>query len=143
MTAARHVSIDVASTRILGDGDQLTEPQPSSVRPYTLTGGRVFSALSGLPLEALVETLPAAVAARGLTPEKRAILDLAAHAFVSIAELSALLRLPIGVVRVLVSDLKDFGLVTVHASTPTGAYPGEDGVSMSVLEWVLSGINAL
>jgi len=115
-----------------------------TVRPYAVTGGRVRAASSDLPLEALVEALPAAVGARGLPPEKRAILQHAAHTFVSIAELSAFLRLPLGVVRVLVTDLAEAKVVRVHTSTPQSVHTGQSpALSLSVLESVLNGISAL
>ena len=49
------------------------EYEARTVRPYAVTGGRVKSARSDLPLEALVEQMPGAVAGTGLPPEKRAI----------------------------------------------------------------------
>ncbi|QAY64119.1 DUF742 domain-containing protein [Xylanimonas allomyrinae] len=121
--------------------------EAATVRPYAVTGGRVRSALSDLPLEALVEVLPGAVASRGLTPEKRAILQHAAHTYVSVAELSALLRLPVGVVRILVADMQEDGQLTVHTSAPVNVHTGhgntQSGLSLSVLESVLNGISAL
>ena len=121
--------------------------EAATVRPYAVTGGRVRSAMSDLPLEALVEVMPGAVSSYGLTPEKRAILQHAAHTYVSIAELSALLRLPIGVVRILVADMQEEGHITVHTSTPVNVHTGHDsthsGLSLSVLESVLNGISAL
>ena len=70
--------------------DDAGEYEARTVRPYAVTGGRVRSANSDLPLEALVEMLPGAANSQGLPPEKRAILQHAAHTFVSVAELSAL-----------------------------------------------------
>ncbi len=114
------------------------------MRPYAVTGGRVRAAGNDLPLEALVEMMPAAATSRGLPPEKRAILQHAAHTYVSVAELSALLRLPLGVVRVLVTDLADEGLVAIHSSTPVSVHTGQSpALSLSVLESVLNGIAAL
>ncbi|NLE71646.1 MAG: DUF742 domain-containing protein [Actinomycetales bacterium] len=119
------------------------EYEARTVRPYAVTGGRVRAANSDLPLEALVEALPGAVS-QGLPPEKRAILQHASHTFVSVAELSALLRLPIGVVRVLVTDLAESNHVRVHTSTPVSVHTGQSpALSLSVLESVLNGISAL
>lgn len=118
----------------------------STVRPYAVTGGRVRSATSNLPLETLIEVLPGAVSSTGLTPEKRAILQHAAHSYVSIAEVSALLRMPLGVVRILISDLADEGYLKVHTSTPVNVHTGHGqnpAMSLSVLESVLNGISAL
>jgi len=119
-----------------------------TVRPYAVTGGRVRSATSDLPLETLVSALPAAAAATGLPPEKRAIISHAGSTYVSIAELSALLRLPLGVVRILVSDLSDAQLLAIHTSGPVNVHTGHGGanspaLSLSVLESVLNGISSL
>jgi hypothetical protein len=123
--------------------DEYIEYEARTVRPYAVTGGRVRSARSDLPLEALVEVMPGAVAGTGLTPEKRAILQHAAHTYVSVAELSALLHLPI-VVRILVSDMADQEYVRVHTSQPVDVNTGESpALSLSVLESVLNGISAL
>ncbi|WP_019135826.1 DUF742 domain-containing protein [Cellulomonas massiliensis] len=124
--------------------DEYIEYEARTVRPYAVTGGRVRSARSDLPLEALVEVMPGAVAGTGLTPEKRAILQHAAHTYVSVAELSALLHLPLGVVRILVSDMADQEYVRVHTSQPVEVNTGESpALSLSVLESVLNGISAL
>jgi len=120
------------------------EYEARTVRPYAVTGGRVRSARSDLPLEALVEALPDAVASHGLTPEKRAIVQHATNSFISVAELSALLHLPLGVIRILVSDMSDQQLVRVHTSQPVEVNTGESpALSLSVLESVLNGISAL
>jgi hypothetical protein len=120
------------------------EYEARTVRPYAVTGGRVRSARSDLPLEALVEILPDAASSRGLTPEKRAILQHASRDYISIAELSALLHLPIGVVRILVSDLADAKFIRVHTSQPVDVHTGQSpALFLSVLESVLNGISAL
>ncbi len=123
------------------DGDGHYEAR--TVRPYAVTGGRVRAANSDLPIEALVEVVPGS-SPQGLPPEKRAILQHAAHTFVSVAELSAMLRLPIGVVRVLVTDLSESGHLRIHTSTPVSVHTGQSpALSLSVLESVLNGISAL
>nr|WP_081448051.1 DUF742 domain-containing protein [Sanguibacter keddieii] len=120
--------------------------EAATVRPYAVTGGRVRSATSNLPLETLIEVLPGAVDSRGLPPEKRAILSHAASNYVSIAEVSALLRMPLGVVRILIADLAEDGYLTIHTSTPVNVHTGHGqnpALSLSVLESVLNGISAL
>lgn len=122
--------------------------EASTVRPYAVTGGRVRSATSDLPIEALVEVLPGAINSHGLPPEKRAILEHGAHTYVSIAELSALLKLPLGVTRILVADLVEDDHVAVHTSAPLNVHTGHgsttpSGLSLSVLESVLNGISTL
>jgi hypothetical protein len=78
-----------------------------AVRPYAVTGGRVSAASADLPMEALVESATTPESLRGLTPEKKKILQLATGEYQSVAELSAHTRLPLGVVRVLVTDLAE------------------------------------
>ena len=120
------------------------EFETRTVRPYAVTGGRVRSANTELPLEALVEVLPGARTARGLTPEKKAILEYAEATYVSVAELSALLHLPLGVVKILVSDMSESEFVRIHSSSPMDVHTGQSpALSLSVLESVLNGISAL
>ena len=109
------------------------------VRPYALTRGRTRPGRSDLPLEALVRMVPGAADPVG-TAERRRILDLTREQILSVAELSAHLVLPLGVVRVLVGDLADEGLVVVHTGSPAAAPPA---ANLKVLESVLDGISAL
>jgi hypothetical protein len=117
------------------DGDDF------AVRPYALTRGRTrHGAAAPLPLEALVQ----AVARPSVsdTPEKRRILELCADKFESVAEISAHLHLPVGVVRIVVGDLVESGQVRVHGLTsPTSS--SSSSISLSVLESVLDGISSL
>lgn len=116
-----------------------------TVRPYAVTGGRVC-ARSDLPLEALITALPSAHPMHGLPPEKRSIIQYASEDFISLAELSALLHLPIGVTRILVSDLADGEFIRIISSTDGDEPPDGDEsptLSLSVLESVLNGISAL
>lgn len=109
------------------------------VRPYTRTRGRTRPARNDLPLEALVSAVPGATDPVA-TSERRGILKLAGESMLSIAELSAHLSLPLGVIRVVVGDLADQGLVTVHTGSASSANPAND---LKVLESVLDGISAL
>jgi hypothetical protein len=109
------------------------------VRPYALTRGRTRTARSDLALEALVRGV-AGITDPTPTPERRRILELSTAAIQSVAELSAHLSLPLGVVRVLVGDLADEGLVVVHTGSPTAA---PAATNLKVLESVLNGISSL
>jgi len=52
--------------------------------------------------------------------------------------------LPLGVVRVLVTDLSDASYLKIHLSTPVSPETGQNpALSLSVLESVLNGISAL
>ena len=111
------------------------ERDPGHVRPYAVTGGRTRPAHTDLPIEALVAITPAgATAAPTLTLERRSI-ALRCHEPVSVAELAAHLRVPLGVARVVVADMVDDGLVMVHQPVA-----GPDRV---LLQRVLQGLQAL
>jgi hypothetical protein len=94
------------------------EPWPASregnlVRPYTLTGGRTDTHVD-LPLEAPIQTLQAGLAHRWPPSDVRGkIIQLCVNS-PSVAEISALLDLPLGVSRVLVGDLVLSGYLRVH-----------------------------
>lgn len=120
-----------------GDGE---DGEVAYVRPYTVTGGRTRPSGPDLPFEALVEALAGPRPQH--SPESRRILDLSAGQYLSVAELSAHLRLAIGVVRVLVGDLADEGAVRVHGLTAVTSGPAP-ATTLSVLESVLDGISAL
>lgn len=121
-------------------GPSGAEHHTSEVRPYTVTGGRTRSACGDLPMETLVESV--APTSGGRTTEERDILALATDGYLSIAELSAHMRLPLGVVRVLVGDLEAAGLLYVHGLSAATEAPSSV-TPFSVLESVLDGICAL
>ena len=113
-----------------------------AVRPYAVTGGRTRTTTNEpLPLEALVQSLRGHDEI-GLTPERRKILELTRDQYLSVAELSAHIKLPVGIMRVLVSDLSDSGNVRIHGA---GAFSSTTApaTSLSVLESVLNGISSL
>ncbi|MFV0457182.1 MAG: DUF742 domain-containing protein [Actinomycetales bacterium] len=122
------------------------EEESYSVRPYTMTGGRTRTAnASEVPLEALVEGLVEAKVTH--TPERRRILELTATQYLSVMELSAHIKIPVGVVRILVSDLQESKEVRIHGLTPSMSTPGSSqdntAATLSVLESVLNGIASL
>ncbi|TCK26191.1 DUF742 domain-containing protein [Pseudonocardia endophytica] len=90
----------------------------SPVRPYALTGGR--TAHADLPPETVVAaTVQDRPPGSGHSPEATRILELC-RPWRSVAELSALLRLPLGVVKVLVQDLDRDGAVHLHHPSHAG-----------------------
>lgn len=105
------------------------------VRPYAITGGRTRSRSCHLAMEALVVCSAEGPTRSRLVLERRRIADLS-ETPVSVAEISALLELPLGVARVLVGDMADEGLVLV--SQPRTGRP-----DIVLLERVLHGIRAL
>ena len=105
------------------------------VRPYAITGGRTRSRSSHLAMEALVVCSAEGRARARLVLERRRIADMS-ETPVSVAEISALLEVPLGIARVLVGDMADEGLVLV--SQPRTGRP-----DIVLLERVLHGIRAL
>jgi hypothetical protein len=114
------------------DGDQ------PLVRPYAMTGGRTRPRYQ-LAIEALVSTAVNSSHYQTLLPEHQRICHLC-HEVKSVAEIAALLAIPLGVARILVADLAEAGMVAIHQ--PGG---GEAGgrPDVTLLERVLSGLRKL
>ncbi|MCQ4083552.1 DUF742 domain-containing protein [Streptomyces sp. RB6PN25] len=113
------------------------------VRPYAMTRGRTSHAAEDrLDLIALViaDAHPddAGAMDHSLAPEHLAIVEQCLAEPSSVAELAAELDLPVGVVRVLIGDLLDAGLVRVTRPVPPAELPDE-----SILREVISGLRAL
>ncbi|MGI4894223.1 MAG: DUF742 domain-containing protein [Janthinobacterium lividum] len=123
----------------LWSDDDSQDAEEFTVRPYTVTGGRTRPANAELPVEALVEAV--AEPEVGMTAERRKILELTKNSYLSIAELSAHVHLPVGVVRVVVSDLSQSGKVRIHGLMMTSS--PQPATTISVLESVLNGISSL
>lgn len=105
------------------------------VRPYAITGGRARPRNDDLEVEALVSTTYQGELAPYLSWERRNIIRLCQEVQ-SVAEISARMEMPLGVARVLVADMADEGLVTVHRpSELIGDHP-----NLSLLERVLYGL---
>jgi uncharacterized protein DUF742 len=109
----------------------------SLVRPYAVTRGRTRPRQQ-LEIEAMVAA--AHYEARDLSvlsPECQAILGFCRD-WRSVAEISAVLRLPLGVVRVLIADMAEDGLVRIHQLDHSQGRP-----DLNLLERVLSGLRKL
>jgi hypothetical protein len=117
--------------------DELTDTG-TLMRPYARTRGRTRTDYD-LAIETLVSTSERGRTQAGASSaEHRSICGLCMEAR-SVAEIAALLRLPLGVVRVLVGDMASLGLLLIHNS---GMLVG-DRPSMEFLERVLSGLRKL
>jgi hypothetical protein len=116
--------------------DRPAKMRSRRIRPYALTGGRTKTRH-----HLLVETLISVpqydpVLSDSLMPESKSLYE-SARKRISVAELSVLLDLPLGVVRVLISDLAAQGAVFIH---PTAyAYQNDP----NVLERILDGLKRL
>jgi Protein of unknown function (DUF742) len=108
------------------------------VRPYTWTGGRTAPVLD-LAVETLVSTSEHGRDVATLTSvEHRAVAELCRDPR-SVAEVAALLSLPLGVARVVLGDMADIGLVRVHRTANVSG----DAPEVALMERVLSGLRRL
>jgi hypothetical protein len=108
------------------------------VRPYTWTRGRTRP-VQDLAVETLVSTSDEGRDVTAIcSAEHAAIAELCADVR-SVAEVAALLGLPLGVARVLLADMIDAGLVLVHRNT-LGLNSGPD---ISLMERVLAGLQRM
>ncbi|HVE96535.1 MAG TPA: DUF742 domain-containing protein [Pseudonocardiaceae bacterium] len=109
---------------------------PDLVRPYFWTGGRTAAQVD-LAIEALISATgrPPDPPAR---PEHRTILGLCSTPR-SVAELAALLKMPLGVARVLLGDLAATGSVSVHRT----AGSGQGTPDVVLMQRVLTGLRRL
>jgi hypothetical protein len=107
------------------------------VRPYTVTGGRTQPRYK-LAIEALVTaTVLEPRDLSVLAPECQAILQFCRD-WRSVAEISAVLRIPLGVARILVADMSADGLVRIHQRDEAEGRP-----DLNLLERVLSGLRKI
>ncbi|MGX1239020.1 hypothetical protein RKD46_000124 [Streptomyces pseudovenezuelae] len=113
------------------------------VRAYVITGGRsapsrnVFDQITLITLSSSVPYLSRS----DLNDEQNKILGHLAHGAQSVIELGALLQLPLAVIRVLLSDLMEFGHITASGRRITDA--PQAGPDQETLEAVLAGLRRL
>jgi DNA-binding transcriptional ArsR family regulator len=108
------------------------------VRPYAVTRGRVAPDSSEFDLVAfVVATMPELPPSSDLQPEHHAIVA-ASWEPMSVVELASKLDLSIGVVRVLLSDLRSAGLISLYEPPVTS-----QGHDIDVLKAVVNGLRAL
>ncbi|MBB4681856.1 DUF742 domain-containing protein [Crossiella cryophila] len=81
------------------------------VRPFIVTGGRTRPLHDGLRVDTMVGAAPAALSAP-LAFERRRIIELCQTPR-SVAEIAALLTVPVGVAQVLIADLVTGGLLSL------------------------------
>jgi hypothetical protein len=116
----------------------LDEDAGPVVRPYAVTGGRIRSDVGEFDLIALVVAIqPVSALGPGLAPEHVSIMRLC-QSPLSVAEVAAHLNLPVGIVRVLLGDLLDDGLIRTHQPPPASQPP-----SQRILNAVINGLRSL
>ena len=108
------------------------------VRPYMLTRGRTSSSLGVFALHSpILALITTDQLGRNASPEDRKIVELC-QTPTSVAEVSARMSTPVGVLRVLVGDLVDARMVTVREVENRA-----DHRDVRLLERLLEGIRAL
>ena len=118
---------------------QPDDPRGALVRPYAVTRGRT-EPREHIPIEAvLVTTTSGRQEARFAGHDKNRIALMCDDRPLSLAEIAAHTRLPLGVARVLVADMIADGLVRVRTAAPAKGYQER----MELLERVLSGLRKL
>ena len=109
------------------------------VRPYALTQGRTRHSGEAFDLVATVTATGARVTdPGGLAPEHISVLQLA-RTPTTVVDIASDVDLPLGVVRILLADLREIGLVTIHAPVPMRARQ----VDRNMLREVLHGLRGL
>ena len=90
------------------------------VRPYALTQGRTRHAGESFDLVATVMATHALIADfSSLAPEHVSVLQLA-RAPTTVADIASDVDLPLGVVRILLADLRERGLVSIYQPAASG-----------------------
>jgi hypothetical protein len=116
----------------------LDEDAGPLVRPYAMTRGRTRPTVGDFDLISQVVAIrPLSAFDTGLGPEHAVITGLCRQAL-SVAEIAAHLDLPVGIVRVLLGDLLDKGLISVRAPQPPTQMPNE-----GLFEAVINGLRSL
>ncbi|MEE6259196.1 DUF742 domain-containing protein [Plantactinospora sonchi] len=119
----------------------VAEPPPTGLRPFVLTAGRVAGVDPAISLETQVTarfddncwTVPPV---SRLPSELREIVALCAEPM-SVAEISARLRLHLGVTKILVGDLRAAGHLDVHLRDTENAHDPE------LIRRVIDGLRAI
>lgn len=124
-------------TGLLGGDVWYDDDAGPVVRLYAMTGGRTLPDRGGLELITVVRTLTEDPPPASLSPEQAEIVRLCRRPL-SVSEVAAHLRLPLGSVRVLLNDLRDAGLISVPGARTAAEQP-----SRELLERVLDGLLAL
>ncbi|MCB5168367.1 DUF742 domain-containing protein [Streptomyces bambusae] len=120
------------------DYDELGPGAADLVRPYVITKGR------GLPDEKQLSLITLVTAAgdeqqrpTSLSPEEQNLLELCTAGYLSVAEIAGHTRLPMGVVKILLSALTERGYLITRP--PVQRAPLTD---RHILEEVLDGLRA-
>ena len=108
------------------------------VRPYALTQGRTRHTGESFDLVATVTATPTAITDLGsLAPEHISVLQLA-RAPTTVADIASDVDLPLGVVRIILADLRELGLVVIRTPVVMA-----ERIDKHTLREVLNGLRGL
>jgi hypothetical protein len=108
------------------------------VRPYALTQGRTRHTGDSFDLVATVMATPAALTEpAALAPEHMSVLQLV-QAPTTVADIASDVDLPLGVVRIILADLRELGLVAIRRPVVMA-----ERVDKHTLREVLNGLRGL
>jgi hypothetical protein len=107
------------------------------VRPYALTQGRTRHTGESFDLVATVMATHAMADTASLAPEHVSVLQLA-RAPTTVADIASDVDLPLGVVRILLADLRELGLIAIR--TPVAM---AERIDKHTLREVLNGLRGL
>ncbi|GAA3792995.1 DUF742 domain-containing protein [Sphaerisporangium flaviroseum] len=122
----------------MSDGERwLDQDAGPLVRPYTVTRGRTRPSGPAFDMVAIVRAVAGARPVTGLGPEHLRVLRMCVEPM-SVVDLASESGLSLGVVRVLLGDLRDQKLVTVRPPASISQLPEE-----RLLREVIQGLQAL
>ncbi|MFD5029853.1 DUF742 domain-containing protein [Streptomyces sp. NPDC058220] len=118
------------------------EPEPEQetaplVRPYVITNGRSLLNDNDFSLITLVTASTDGPKTEHLDPEKRRVLELCGGGYLAVAEIAGHTGLPVGIIKILLSDLTEAGYLFTRAPIPPAKL-----VDRQILEEVLNGLQA-
>jgi hypothetical protein len=105
------------------------------VRPYVITNGRELPRGDEFELVTLVTVADGHRRQTQLDPERQALLELCSGGYLSVAEIAGHIGQPIGVIRVLLSELSDLGCILTRQPVPAAQL-----TDVQVLQEVLDGL---
>ncbi|MER5350009.1 DUF742 domain-containing protein [Kitasatospora sp. NPDC002551] len=108
------------------------------VRPYAITNGRTGPVREGFALITLVVTADPLADTSRMTPEPAAILDLCRERPLAVAEIAAVLDLPVSVVKVLLDDLAEARMILTRAPVELAEAP-----DIALIQAVIEGVRRL
>jgi uncharacterized protein DUF742 len=119
------------------DGEWVDQDAGPVVRPYALTGGLTRPSGQRFDLLDLVRAVRrAARDLSQLSPEQAELLQ-RCQMPTTLVDLAGDLDLPVGVIRILVSDLRERGLITIHRPQPAGFS------DLKILQEVVNGLRRI